>query len=32
VSGVRVIQTLSREDENIRRFGLVNEDNLNANV
>ena len=32
VSGVRVIQGLSREDENIRRFGLVNEDNLNANV
>jgi len=32
VSGVRVIQTLSREDENSRRFGLVNEDNLNANV
>ena len=32
VSGVRVIQTLSREDENIRRFGLINADNLNANV
>ena len=32
VSGVRVIQTLSREDENVRRFGVVNADNLNANV
>jgi ATP-binding cassette subfamily B protein len=32
VSGVRVIQGLSREDENIRRFGLVNADNLDANV
>jgi ATP-binding cassette subfamily B protein len=32
VSGVRVIQSLSREDENIRRFDRVNSDNLTANV
>jgi ATP-binding cassette subfamily B protein len=32
VSGVRVIQSLSREDENIRRFDRVNSDNLSANV
>lgn len=32
VSGVRVIQSLSREDENIRRFDRVNADNLSANV
>ena len=32
VSGVRVIQSLSREDENSRRFDSVNRDNLSANV
>jgi ATP-binding cassette subfamily B protein len=32
VSGVRVIQSLSREDENAKRFDRVNADNLNANV
>ncbi|MCH8993487.1 MAG: ABC transporter ATP-binding protein [Chloroflexi bacterium] len=32
VSGVRVIQGLSREAENTRRFDSVNRDNLNANV
>jgi ATP-binding cassette subfamily B protein len=32
VSGVRVIQSLSREDENTRRFSRVNSDNLTANV
>ena len=32
VSGVRVIQSLSRENENARRFDQVNANNLNANV
>jgi ABC-type multidrug transport system fused ATPase/permease subunit len=32
VSGVRVIQSLSREDENARRFDTVNQGNLSANV
>jgi ABC-type multidrug transport system fused ATPase/permease subunit len=32
VSGVRVIQSLSREDENAKRFDRINENNLNANV
>jgi ATP-binding cassette subfamily B protein len=32
VSGVRVIQSLSREDENSKRFASVNRDNLSANV
>ncbi len=32
VSGVRVIQSLSRENENIRRFDQVNADNWSANV
>lgn len=32
VSGVRVIQSLSREDENARRFDRINADNWNANV
>ncbi len=32
VSGVRVIQSLSREDENAKRFDRVNTENLNANV
>jgi ATP-binding cassette subfamily B protein len=32
VSGVRVIQSLSREQENTRRFESINRDNLSANV
>jgi ATP-binding cassette subfamily B protein len=32
VSGVRVIQSLSRESENSRRFDSVNRDNLSANL
>lgn len=32
VSGVRVIQSLSREGENARRFDQVNTENLSANV
>ena len=32
VSGVRVIQSLSREGENIRRFDTINADNLGANI
>ncbi|MDP2673419.1 MAG: ABC transporter ATP-binding protein [Dehalococcoidia bacterium] len=32
VSGVRVVQSLSREKENIRRFDQVNADNWSANV
>jgi ABC-type multidrug transport system fused ATPase/permease subunit len=32
VSGVRVIQSLSREDENAKRFDRVNQQNLSANV
>jgi len=32
VSGVRVIQSLSREDENARRFDSVNQKNLHANI
>ncbi len=32
ISGVRVIQSLNREDENLKRFDKVNENNLNANV
>jgi ATP-binding cassette subfamily B protein len=32
VSGVRVIQSLSRETENAKRFDRVNTENLNANV
>ncbi|MBI2724545.1 MAG: ABC transporter ATP-binding protein [Chloroflexi bacterium] len=32
VSGVRVIQSLSREDENARRFEQINQQNLRANV
>jgi ABC-type multidrug transport system fused ATPase/permease subunit len=32
VSGVRVIQSLSREDENAKRFDRINAQNLNANV
>jgi ATP-binding cassette subfamily B protein len=32
VSGVRVIQSLSREGENVRRFDMINADNLVANI
>ncbi len=32
VSGVRVIQSLSREDENAQRFDQINQQNLRANV
>ena len=32
ISGVRVIQSLNREDENLKRFDKVNEDNLTANI
>jgi ATP-binding cassette subfamily B protein len=32
VSGVRVVQSLSRERENVRRFDAVNADNWSANV
>jgi ATP-binding cassette subfamily B protein len=32
VSGVRVIQSLSREEENTKRFDRVNTENLSANV
>jgi ATP-binding cassette, subfamily B, multidrug efflux pump len=32
ISGVRVIQSLNREDENLRRFDAVNTDNLSANI
>jgi ABC-type multidrug transport system fused ATPase/permease subunit len=32
VSGVRVIQSLSREDVNAQRFNALNEDNMRANI
>ncbi|MGI8549660.1 MAG: ABC transporter ATP-binding protein, partial [Dehalococcoidia bacterium] len=32
VSGVRVIQSLSREDKNSKRFGNINNANLSANI
>jgi ABC-type multidrug transport system fused ATPase/permease subunit len=32
VSGVRVIQSLSREDVNAARFSMINEDNMRANI
>jgi ABC-type multidrug transport system fused ATPase/permease subunit len=32
VSGVRVIQSLSREDVNARRFDALNEDHMRANI
>ena len=32
ISGARVIQSLSREDENLRRFDVMNEANLDANL
>ena len=32
ISGVRVVQSLNREETNIRRFGESNAENLNANL
>lgn len=32
VSGVRAVQSMSREDENIRRFDSLNKENRNANI
>jgi ATP-binding cassette, subfamily B, multidrug efflux pump len=32
VSGIRAIQSLSREDENARRFDALNQQNRNANI
>lgn len=32
VSGVRIVQSLSREDENLERFGRLNKENLDANL
>ena len=32
VSGVRAIQSMSREDENARRFDRLNQENRNANI
>jgi ABC-type multidrug transport system fused ATPase/permease subunit len=32
VSGVRVVQSMKREDENMRRFERVNQDHLDANI
>ena len=32
VSGVRAVQSMSRENENIRRFDMLNQDNRNANI
>ncbi len=32
VSGVRAIQSMSREDENSRRFDRLNQENRNANI
>ena len=32
VSGVRIVQSLSREDENLQRFGHLNKENLDANL
>ena len=32
VSGVRVVQSMGREEENLRRFGKLNQDNLDANL
>ena len=32
ISGVRVIQSLNREEENLKRFDKINASNLNANV
>ena len=32
ISGVRVVQSMNREDANIRRFGNANRENLGANI
>ena len=32
ISGVRVVQSLNREQVNIRRFGMANQENLGANL
>ncbi len=32
VSGVRVVQSMGREDANLRHFGRLNDDNLNTNL
>ena len=32
VSGVRVVQSMNREDENMRRFDRINHDHLDANL
>ncbi len=32
VSGVRAVQSMSREDENIKRFDALNQENRNANI
>ncbi len=32
ISGIRVIQSMNREDENMRRFSNVNEAHMNANL
>ncbi len=32
VSGVRAVQSMSREDENIKRFDRLNQENRNANI
>ncbi len=32
ISGVRAVQSMSREDENARRFDALNRDNRNANI
>ena len=32
ITGVRVVQSLNREDANIQRFGTANTENLNANL
>ena len=32
ISGVRVVQSLNREDVNLRQFDYVNQDHLNANL
>ncbi len=32
VSGVRVVQSMGREEENLRHFGRLNDENLNSNL
>lgn len=32
VSGVRVVQSMGREETNLRRFGRLNDENLNSNL